>query len=65
MSSDHMLELPKSMYALRIVQLVLATILLGLSAFNVSLFAFGASGFTVWAVRESQSSSSTIDANSA
>ena len=50
MSTGHMLELPKAVFGIKIAQLVLAIILLGLSAFNVAIVAFNASGFTVFTV---------------
>ncbi|EGP84617.1 uncharacterized protein MYCGRDRAFT_95857 [Zymoseptoria tritici IPO323] len=48
MSHDHHLQLPKFIWPIRIVQLVLSVIVLGLSAANVDVASFDAHAFAVF-----------------
>jgi hypothetical protein len=52
MANDHFLPLPSFVWILRIVQLVLSVIILGLAAANVDVAPFDAHGLAVFTVSD-------------
>lgn len=50
MTNDHVLELPKFVWVLKIVQLVLSVLVLALAAVNVSAIAYNAHALSVFTV---------------
>lgn len=51
MSTDHVLPLPKVVFALKIAQLVIAVIVLGLAAYGVTFIAFDGDCLMLFTVR--------------
>lgn len=50
MSTTHILPLPKAVFGLRIAQLVVAVVILGLSAYGVTFYAFDGASLSLFTV---------------
>ena len=50
MSNDHMVELPKAVWVIKIVQSIIALLVLAFSAFTISVIPNGYSGFCIFTV---------------
>lgn len=50
MSHSHILPLPKAVFGLRIAQLVIAIVILGLAAYGVTFFAFDGDSLMLFTV---------------
>jgi hypothetical protein len=48
---DHILNVPKAVFGLRIAQLVIAVVILGLAAYGVTFSSFDGDGLTLFTVR--------------
>jgi hypothetical protein len=50
MFNDHMVELPKAVWVIKIVQSIIAVLVLAFSAFTISVIPNGYSGFCIFTV---------------
>jgi hypothetical protein len=53
MSHDHVVELPKAVWGIKIVQSIIAVLVLAFSAFTIAVIPNGYSGFCIYTVSES------------
>ena len=52
MSHDHIVELPKAVWAIKIVQSIIAVLVLAFSAFTIAVIPNGTSGYGIWTVSQ-------------
>ena len=50
MSHDHVVEMPKAVWAIKIVQSIIAVLVLAFSAFTIAVIPNGYSGFCIFTV---------------
>lgn len=50
MSNDHIVELPKAVWGIKIVQAIICVLILAFSAFEIAVFPNGYSGFCIFTV---------------
>lgn len=54
MSNDHIVELPKAVWGIKIAQTGIAVLVLGLQAYNASIIIYSAFSFGIFAVSQSR-----------
>lgn len=60
MSSSHILPLPKAVFGLKVAQLVVAIVILGLAAYGVTFIAFDGDSLTLFTVWSSSASYNNV-----